>query len=97
MQRKHILAVSLLVASMSGLTAFAGDAEPTDKDVARWSTPDTTPQQRYETSKKEAIAAYQQALGDCRALSGKEKSECTREAKSSYEQDLAGAKKQLSE
>lgn len=97
MQRKHILTLSLLVASMSALSASAGDAEATDKDVARWSTPDTTPQQRQETFRKEAIAAYEMALGDCRALSGKEKSECIKDAKANYEHDLAEAKKQLPE
>jgi len=97
MQRKHILTLGLLVASMSALNAYAGDAEPTAKDVARWDTPDSTPQQRHETAKKEASGAYELALSDCRALSGKEKSDCIREAKMSYEHDLAEAKKQLSQ
>lgn len=93
MQCKPILTLALLAASMSALSAFAGDAVATEKDEARWTTADTTAQQRQETFRKEAIAAYQMALGDCRALSGKEKSDCTKEAKTNYEHDLAEAKK----
>jgi hypothetical protein len=97
MQSKHILTLCLLVASMSALSASAAAPDATEKDEARWTTPDTTPQQRYETAKKEANAAYQMVLGDCRALSGKEKSDCTKEAKTNYDHDLAEAKKQLSQ
>jgi hypothetical protein len=97
MQHKHILTLCLLVASMSALSASAAAPDATEKDEARWTTPDTTPQQRYETAKKEAIAAYQMLLEECRALSGKEKSDCTKEAKMSHDHDLAEAKKQLSQ
>jgi hypothetical protein len=97
MNSKHALALTLFIASLAALPASAGDAVPTPKDEARWDTPDTTPQQRYETARKEAAAAYQQALADCKALSGAEKSSCVKEAKANFEHDSAEAKKVLTQ
>src|SRR5882724_5967284 len=88
MYSKHALALTLFIASLAALPASAGDAVPTPKDEARWDTPDTTPQQRYDTAKKEAMGGYQQALSDCKALSGAEKSDCTKEAKANFERDM---------
>lgn len=90
------LRIALVCLSVLGCgTAFAEATTSAEKDPKQWSTPDATPQDRYETAKKEAAAAYQEALADCRSLRGAEKASCTKEAQAAYNKDLAAAKLEL--
>ncbi len=87
------LFLSLLLVAGSG-AALAAGAIP-DKDPPQWHTEDTTPQMHYQTSRKEAGAAYQEARTECRTMRGAEASACNREARENYEKDMAAAKKLL--
>jgi len=89
--------IALIAGAAAKAPVSAVQAEVRPKDEARWTTPDTTPQQRYNTALKEATAAYQQALEDCKALKGRERADCIKEAKAGHDQDLAEAKKQLAQ
>jgi hypothetical protein len=85
------LAFSLLL--IAG-TALAAEDKVTPSE-ARQVIEDTTPQQKYNTSKREAQAAYQEALNDCNRMRGSEKTACMKEAKENRQNDLAEAKKLL--
>lgn len=54
-----------------------------------------TPQAQYNLSKREAHAAYAEALKACKAMAKSERTACTKEARSTLQQDLAYAKSQL--
>jgi hypothetical protein len=81
------------------LLLIAGTALPAEDKVtaseARQVIEDTTPQQKYNTAKREVQAAYQEALNDCKKMRGSEKTVCTKEAKESRQNDLTEAKKLL--
>lgn len=56
-----------------------------------------TPQAQYNLAKREAHAAYAEALKACKTLSRAERSDCTKEARSFLQQDLAYAKQKMQE
>jgi len=95
MHRK--LVSSFLFAAGAMLTVSVYAARSADSKVeAQQSTEDTSPQGQYKIAQKEANAAYQQALADCKKMSKSERSGCVKEAKSNYQADLAEAKKTYS-
>jgi hypothetical protein len=61
---------------------------------ARWSQEDTTPAARLETLRKEAGAALQESMGNCRTSPKAERAACVKQARDTYRQDMAGAKAQ---
>ena len=63
-----------------------------DRELASTAIPDVTPQQQYRSAIREAGGAYKESLRECAGLSGAEKSSCTREAKSTYDRDMADAR-----
>ncbi|GAC1420933.1 MAG: hypothetical protein NVSMB6_22580 [Burkholderiaceae bacterium] len=63
------------------------------KDPARWYTDLTTPQDRFQNARKEAAAAYQQALGECKSQRGAAAIACKKEARKNFDTDLMEAKK----
>jgi hypothetical protein len=103
---KHAVATVLVIAAFGGTVApcFAQDpgtgagtnaeANVGTKDPDRWFKEDVTAQARYQTSTKEAHAAYQEALKDCRTMKGSERSACLKEANVNLQADLAAAKEQ---
>jgi hypothetical protein len=68
-----------------------------DVDPPRWTNEDRTPQARYLNSKKEAAAAYQEALSACKMVTGTARTSCEKLARDDYRADLEEAKKRLSE
>ena len=56
-----------------------------------------TPQAQYNLAKREAHAAYAEALKGCKAMERAERSACTKDARSMLQQDLAYAKRQMQE
>ena len=64
-------------------------------DPARWYQEDLTPHARFQTSKKEAEAAYKEAVIDCKQLELAKRSNCMRDARSQMLQDVEAAKKKL--
>lgn len=56
-----------------------------------------SPQAQYNLSKREAHAAYAEALKACKALDRAERSACTKDARATLQQDLAYAKRQMQE
>lgn len=87
---KKMLVAALLVAGAQ--SAFAAGPSNPDADPPRWYVEDVTPQARYLTLKKEIGAAYQEALAECKAMRGAEKNSCLKEARATFNADMANAK-----
>jgi hypothetical protein len=68
-----------------------------DRDPARWYQEDTTPRAHFQTSQKEAGAAYKEALADCKREDRSARSEravCLRQAATNYDEAMAEARRQ---
>jgi hypothetical protein len=63
-------------------------------DPPQWYKEDVTSAQQYQTARKEAGAAYNQAMAHCRKLAGAERTVCLSEARTTYNDDLAALKRQ---
>lgn len=59
-------------------------------------TEDFSPQAQYRLATREAHAAYQDALANCRKQKGTERNNCVKEARANLQGDLAEAKKNRS-
>lgn len=85
------VASALLLLAICLPTQAAEQGAPA-RDPSRWTTPDTTPQQRASTSRKEAQAAYQEAIAACRVVARGERPACIKEAKDNLKDDLNAAR-----
>jgi len=61
-------------------------------DPARWTQEDITPEQQYDTARKESVAAYQIAKDYCQTLSKTDQSLCLAQARLEYEQEMSQIK-----
>jgi hypothetical protein len=61
-------------------------------DPARWTQEDVTPEQKYQTARKESVAAYQIAKDYCLTLPKIDQSLCLAQARLEYEQEMAQIK-----
>jgi hypothetical protein len=73
-------------------TARQQAAEVSNGGPARWQQEDTTVAERLRTIRKETAAGLQENLGNCRSLPAAERSACVREARTIYQQEMAGAR-----
>ena len=64
-------------------------------DPARWFRADATAAQRLHTLQKEIDAGLQEAQGDCRKMAAGDRAACLREARATYQQEMAGARAQI--
>ncbi|MES2046849.1 MAG: hypothetical protein V4447_00495 [Pseudomonadota bacterium] len=92
-------ASSIVLCAMTMSAALAQGVPPTSGteagDPARWYQEDVTPQARFLSSKKEADAAYKEAVTECKKLEPAYRSNCIREARAQLMQDIDSAKKKL--
>lgn len=72
-------------------TARKQVAEVAAGGPARWQTEDSSVQARLRSIRKEAVAGLQENLGNCRAMPRAERAACNREARTIYQQEMAGA------
>jgi len=68
---------------------------PSPDEPARWSQDDATPEQKYATARKEAMAANQMALEECKSMSGEAKAKCEAQAKLDLVLDLARSREKF--
>ena len=97
MVRKVILAFICAIAATSSFAAPViagyGYENVQMNDPQRWHREDMGPRARYENMKREAAAAYQQSMNDCRSMRGRDAMNCRREAKSNFDQDMRHAQR----
>lgn len=91
---KRIAGLMVIAGSLPLMSAHAA-TDAMSRAESRQLIEDKTPQTRYQTSSKEANAAYQEAIAECRRMQGGERSECMKEARSNLQNDLAEAKRTL--
>ncbi|NEX60421.1 hypothetical protein [Noviherbaspirillum galbum] len=82
------------MSSTNGMNGAAGNAGMSAVEKRQLSE-DFSPQGQYRIATKEAQAAYQDALKECRQ-SGSDRNSCMTEAKRNLQSDLAQAKQNLS-
>jgi hypothetical protein len=64
-------------------------------DPARWFREDASAAARLRTLQKEISAGLQEAQGNCRRLPAGERAACNKEARATYQQEMAGARQQV--
>jgi hypothetical protein len=64
-------------------------------DPARWFREDATAAQRLRTLHKEISAGLQESQGACRKMPAAERAGCMKEARATYQQEMAGARAQV--
>jgi len=93
--KMHIKSLSLaffIAANAFALHVNAAEENVQFRDPPRWGVPDRTPQARFENMKKENTNAYAQAINDCRAMRGREATDCKREARANFDRDMQRAR-----
>ena len=85
------------ILSATTLFAYAATGAIDGGDPPRWYQEDVTPQQRYQTARKEAGAALQEALLECARLDKQAKDACVSDARARHAQDISDAKRALVE
>jgi len=63
-----------------------------EPEPERWTQEDVTLEQRFDTARKETLAAHQEALNECKELPALERADCTSQAKAQLELELAQLK-----
>jgi hypothetical protein len=98
---KHLpatLLMSFLIPVAASLPMPSAMAQATDdQDPARWQVEDSTPEAKYQTAKKEAGAALQEALAECKKLSKPEQAQCMKEARSRFQAEVTEAKERTAQ
>lgn len=64
-------------------------------DPARWYQEDVTPRARFETSKKEAGAAYREAQSECKKAAQGNRAACMQEAHDTFRRDMTDARQKI--
>ena len=87
-------AVCLFAMHSSWAQGPAADIGTQASDPQRWYQEDMTPRARFQTLKKEAGAALQEAKIECKSAARAARAACMQEARSVFEQDMAAARQQ---
>lgn len=64
-------------------------------DPARWFREDASMAQRLRTLRKEIGAGLQESQGACRKMAAPERAACMKQARATYNRDMAGARAQV--
>jgi hypothetical protein len=88
---RYLYAATFAAGSFAISPAF-GAADP----EARQMTEDFSPQAQYRLATREAQAAYQDAITNCKTMKGADRNNCMKEARTNLQADLANAKKMRS-
>jgi hypothetical protein len=76
-------------------TARKQAAEIATGDPSRWTQEDRDAAARLKTLRKETAAALQESLGNCRKLAQAERAACVKEARATYQQEMAALRNRL--
>lgn len=82
-------------ANVPPATAQKQAREIAQGDPARWFREDTTAAARLRTLQKEIGAGLQESTGACRKMAAGERAGCMKEARATYQQEMAGARAQV--
>lgn len=88
---RYVYVTALAVGNFAILPVYGA----TDSE-AKQLTEDFSPQAQYRLATREAQAAYQDAVTNCKTMKGAERNSCIKEARTNLQADLANAKKMRS-
>ncbi|MET3131568.1 hypothetical protein AAKU55_001830 [Oxalobacteraceae bacterium GrIS 1.11] len=91
---RHLLQAALAGACLLASVSSQAQAGAPAGDPARWYVDDATAQEQLRTLRKEIGAALQEAQAACRALPAAERPACVKQARATYQQDMAHAQQQ---
>ena len=63
-----------------------------EPEPERWTQEDVTLEQRFDTARKETLAAHQEAINACKDMHPSEQADCASQAKAQLELELAQLK-----
>ena len=87
-------AASLALALLAATTIANASPASDENSLQRGASEDVTAQQKYRSAIREAGGAYKEALRECDQQSGVEsRRACTREAKATYDREMADARR----
>jgi len=100
--RAVVIATALVCPTLFGLTGVQAQTTlplPPPPEIRwpepepeRWTQEDVTLEQRFDTARKETLAAHQEAMNACKEVPPAERTECTTQAKAQLELELAQLK-----
>ena len=82
-------------ANVPPATAHKQAAEIARGEPARWSHEDMSMAARLKNKRKEIAAALQESQGVCRSRPREERAACLKQARDTYQQDMAGVRGEL--
>lgn len=100
----HVLAMTgvltfLTLLSPTGVQAQSALPLPPPPEIRwpepepeRWTQEDVTLEQRFDTARKETLAAHQEAMNACKEMPPAEQTECAKQARAQLELELAQLK-----
>ena len=80
-----------LIVALSFLVVLCGLSLGGVSD-ARWTQEDVTPEQKYETARKESVAAQQVAVDMCKTLAQIDQAVCLAQTRLEYAKEMADIK-----
>jgi hypothetical protein len=86
------LSTGLFAGALASAQSHMGSSPPMSKAESMQMSQDMTPQARSELARREAHAAYREAMSACKSMGKMERKECSSEAKTNLNKDLNYAK-----
>jgi len=84
-----------LMASTSAVVAQTVPKSNYMSAPARWTQPDITREQKYNTARKEAVNSQQQFLDECKSGPAAQYATCTAEVRMNYQTEMADINKRF--
>lgn len=89
---RHLIRAALTgMCFLAMASSQAQNSGPQTGDPARWYVDDDTAAAQLRTLRKEIGAAFQEAQAQCKRMPAAERSACMKDARATYQQDLANA------
>ena len=88
----NISATAVVCALLLNTTSAIASSSSEEQSLARGAIEDVTPKQKYRTAIREAGGGYKEWLRECTHMRTAESHSCRREAKATYDRDMAKAK-----
>ena len=88
-------AIALATTPFVATTFVHATPESDTQSLDRGAIADVTPQQKYRSAIREAGGAYKESLRDCAQIAINDRQACIRDARNTYDRDMADAKRLL--
>jgi hypothetical protein len=96
--RRLLSCMAIGVSLMAGSSAVVAQNVPKStymSEPTRWTQPDVTRDQKYNTARKEAVNSQQQFLDECKSGPAAQYATCTAEVRMNYQNEMAEINKRF--